>query len=261
MSILKVENLAVPSPAKRSAQHGLVNNVNFDMPAGEVLAIIGPNGAGKSSLLKAIMGELAFNGTVSMPTISPIPNLRAKQLAILHQQNSLNFPFSVSEVVELGRTPHSTGKKEDQRIVAKALELMDISYLADRVYTELSGGEKQRTQLARVFCQLWEPAANTPTRLLILDEPLSALDLGHQHDIMRAVKQFASQGVSIIMVLHDINMAARYADRLLAMLCSEQIALGSPQDVITPEIMQTLFGLPVEILISPNTNTPVVIGA
>lgn len=262
--MIEVKNLCVSIARSainsKKASHRLVSDATFSVNQGEILAIIGPNGAGKSTLLKAIVGELAYTGDVSMPRISDNPKLRAKQLAVLHQQTHLNFPFSVEEVVELGRTPHATGKQRDREIVAQAMELMDISYLASRNYTELSGGEKQRTQLARVFCQLWDPDAESTDRLLILDEPLTALDLGHQHHAMKAIRSFASQGIAVMMVLHDINMAARYADQLLALLCSEQIALGSPNQVINEQTMERLFGLPVEILMSDTNKTPFVVG-
>lgn len=258
MTILDVNKLVVPNPSSGDEAHPLVNNVSFQVAQSEVFGIIGPNGAGKSSLLKAITNEMSYRGDINAPTISSNPKQRAKQLAVLHQHTQLNFPFTVAEVVELGRTPHATGKHRDQEIVLEALELMDISYLADRTYTDLSGGEKQRTQLARVFCQLWEPESSD--RLLILDEPLTALDLGHQHHVMRAIRSVAAQGVAVIMVLHDINMAARYADRLLALLCSEQLAIGTPHQVVRNDIMERLFDLPVEIIMSKTTNTPVLIG-
>ena len=239
----------------------VADNTSFDVTQGAAIGILGPNGAGKSSLLKAIQADLKFTGTIGMPGISTQAKLRAKQLAVLPQHSPLNFPFKVKEVVELGRIPHSTGKQADKIIVADALELMDISYLANRSYTRLSGGERQRVQLARVFCQIWEPAEHHPDRLLLLDEPSSALDLGHQHHLMRAIQLFAERGVAVIMVMHDINLAARYADKMLALLCSEQIALGSPFDVVNQTTMEKLYGLSVEVLHSSNNNAPVLIGA
>jgi len=264
--LLSVDQLSVPLPGKSQSKdtvaQNLVSNASFTLKAGEVLAIIGPNGAGKSSLLKALDGQLKFHGRIDMPGISDNPKIRAKQLAVLPQQSLLNFPFSVAEVVELGRIPHATGKLKDQEIISEALQLMDITYLADRNYTQLSGGEKQRVQLARVFSQIWdESTGDNNSRLLLLDEPSSSLDLGHQHHLMRAVKQFAARGVGIIMVMHDINLAARYADTLLALLCSEQIALGSPNHVINQSNMERLFGLSVEVLTSKLNDTPVLIGA
>ncbi len=260
MLALSIKNVTVPVPGDKGKQGVLVNSANFDVNAGEVLTIIGPNGAGKSSLLKAIDGELPFTGDITTHGIDSNARARAKQFAFLPQQSTLSFPFTVNEVVELGRTPHATGKCRDSEIVSDALALMDISYLAERRYTLLSGGERQRVQLARVFCQIWDAENAHQNRLLLLDEPSAALDLGHQHHLMRAIKEFSQRGVAVVMVMHDINLAARYSDRMLALLCSEQIAYGAPTEVIKQETMQRLFGLPVEILISPDSGRPVVLG-
>ena len=131
-------------------------------------------------------------------------------------------------MVQLARIPHNTGRQCDDQIVKDALELMDISFLTNRLYTELSGGEKQRVQLARVLAQIWNSEdAPAQTRLLLLDEPTSALDLGHQQQLMTAIRKLANQGVTVVMVLHDINLAAHYADTILALLCSERLAYGS----------------------------------
>lgn len=261
MTVLRVSNVTIPVPDTPETDRVLVNNAAFSVKTKEILAIIGPNGAGKSSLLKAIDGSLAYQGTIDLPNISDDTNIRAKQVAFLPQQSTLSFPFTVSEVVELGRMPHATGKTRDQEIINDALALMDIGYLAHRRYTDLSGGEKQRVQLARVFSQIWEADPDAPSRLLILDEPTTSLDLGHQHQLLNAVKDFAERGVAVVMVMHDINLAARYADTLLALLCSEQIALGTPSEVIQYDTLQRLFGLSVEILKSEQTGLPVVIGA
>ncbi len=264
MTLLNIDKVSVAlpnQPTKSNQEHWLVRNASFSLKSGEILAIIGPNGAGKSSLLKAIEGSLTFQGEINIAELAEETKLRARQLAVLPQHSVLNFPFTVAEVVELGRIPHASGKQRDLEIVAEALELMDISYMAERRYPDLSGGEKQRVQLSRVFSQIWEPDPLFPNRLLLLDEPSSALDLGHQHHLMRAIKQFAERGVGIVMVMHDINLAARYADSLLALLCSEQIAFGTPKDVIIEPTMERLFGLPVEVLLSEEHQSPVVVGA
>ena len=258
--MLRVSQLKISVASRTGQRHVLVNDVSFEVATGEVLAIIGPNGAGKSSVLRAIDGELEYSGTIHSLAFSGDNRQRSKQVAVLPQQSSLNFPFNVSEVVELGRMPHKTGKKRDTEIVDAALHLMDIAYLKNRDYMLLSGGEKQRVQLARVFCQIWDDDNNSP-RLLLLDEPSSSLDLGHQHHLMKAIKKFAEQGVTIVVVMHDINLAARYADKMLALLCSEQVAYGEPKQVVTEKIMQRLYGLNVEVLFSSKQGHPVLIGA
>lgn len=258
MSVLTLNQVSVFQPG--SDQHLLVDSTNCRINAGEILTIIGPNGAGKSSLLKAITGEWNYLGEIYSPLLSTDPKLRARQVAVLPQFSLLNFPYTVDEVVLLGRIPHQTGSERDQTIVHDVLELMDISFLRNRLYTELSGGEKQRVQLARVLAQIWsDKDADNGARLLILDEPTTALDLGHQHALMRAIKNFAEQGVAVVMVLHDINLAAQYADRMLALLCSQTIAYGVPNKVVTAENMRRLFNIEVDIVEHPSTLTPLIV--
>lgn len=248
--------------AKKSTAHSvLVNSVSCHVNAGEVLAIIGANGAGKSTLLNAIAGDIAFTGNITIDGVSDQAKLRARQIAVLPQLSLLNFPYRVSEVVGLARIPHDSGRQRDDEIVQEALTLMDISYLSERLYTELSGGEKQRVQLARVFAQIWQQAdAPNGTRLLLLDEPTAALDLGHQKLLMGAIRELASHGVAVVMVLHDINLAARYADKALALLCSERLAFGTIEHVITRQNIKSLFDVDVHIAQHPEHNSPVVIG-
>jgi len=273
MSVLSLQNLSIHAWGTN-----LVNKRTLDLKAGELLAIIGPNGAGKTSLINTIVnaghkgqvvgGELRVCGH---PYHQWSPKHRARQLAVLPQFNTLNFPFTVNEVVQLGRMPHQTGVKIDADIIEAALEALDISHLKQRLYTQLSGGEKQRVQLARVMTQVWrsedacsnvedkdeKPMNNQ--RLLLLDEPTSSLDLGHQKQLMKVVRRFADQGVAIIIVVHDVNLAANYADQLLALCCGNVIAQGKPENVITPALIKNLYQVDTTVLVHPNTNKPVVL--
>ncbi len=253
---MKLENVSI----KTSNGKVLVSEISYELQAGKVMVIIGPNGAGKSSLLKAIAGDITYSGSISINGLAEIPKLRARQVAVLPQLSLLNFPYRVSEVVGLARIPHNTGRKSDDQIIKDALELMDISFLTNRLYTELSGGEKQRVQLARVLAQVWncEDAPNE-ARLLLLDEPTTALDLGHQQQLMNAIRTLAQQGVTVVMVLHDINLAAHYADTVLALLCSQQLAFGSVNEVITSANIRSLFDVDAKVIMHPERNTPVVI--
>lgn len=257
MRILTVDNAHISISGK--PDKCLLDKCSFTLDAGQILSIIGPNGAGKSSLLKAIAGDMPFGGQIDINQVCNKPNERARQLAVLPQQSTLNFPFRVHEVVNLSRLPHASGAEIDNQIVNEALTMLDVLYLKQRLYTELSGGEKQRVQLARVLAQIWrEQDAPNGTRLLLLDEPTAALDLGHQHDLMRAVQTFAQQGVAVLMVLHDINLASRYSDKILALLCSQTIAYGAPQDVINAQLIKALFQTDVEILSHPGTDRPMI---
>ena len=258
MSILQLKNVSVSSGKEN---HLLLDNASCEISRGEILGIIGPNGAGKSTLLAAISNDIAYSGDIIIDGVSDTPNLRARQVAVLPQLSLLNFPFRVFEVVNLARIPHQTGIKVDAEIIDQALEMMDIGFLKNRLYTELSGGEKQRVQLARAFAQIWrEQDSPNGQRLLLLDEPTTALDLGHQQDLMNAVKQFAQQGVAVAMVLHDINLASRYCDKLLALSCSQTLAYGRVDEVVTTTNVKRLFGIDAQIIPHPSHNTPIVVG-
>jgi iron complex transport system ATP-binding protein len=228
----------------------ILNGISFSLKAGEILGVIGPNGAGKTSLVKALLGDISVAGSVALNgrNLKKITNMElAKQVAVLPQHSLLNFPYTVDEVVMLGRTPHSTGIKIDAAIVEEAMAAMDISYLAARRYTELSGGEKQRTQLARVMAQVWR-AEDADCRLLILDEPTSALDLGHQQQLMEQVKRFASQGVAVLLVEHDLNVIANYADTVLALQCGRIKSYGTVPLCLSEELVSQLFNARVSVI-------------
>lgn len=262
MNILSIKHLCVAKPISTPGGDKtlLLNDINCELQAGEILAVIGPNGAGKSTMLKAIAGDLAYHGEIQIGAAAASSKLRARQVAVLPQLSLLNFPFRVFEVVNLARIPHQTGREHDQQIVRSALKLMDIAYLEDRLYPELSGGEKQRVQLARVLAQIWNADdAPSGTRLLLLDEPTAALDLGHQQQLMQAIQVFAKSGVAVLMVLHDINLAAQYADKLLALLCSQQLAYGTVEEVITEQIVHRLFNIESSIIRHPQHGTPIIL--
>jgi heme transport system ATP-binding protein len=240
----------------------LLSDIEVVVAPGQVTAIVGPNGAGKSSLLRVITGELpATFGEVRLNQRrfqEWQPEKRGRHLAVLPQLMPLNFPFTAAEVVALGRIPHNTGRERDRNIVDAALKRVDASYLVKRFYTQMSGGEKQRVQLARVLAQIWEPVEDGP-RYLVLDEPTSAFDLSHQQMTLEIVREFADQGVGILMVLHDLNLAARCADNLVVLTCGRVAAQGSPKEVLTEELVASVFNVSVMISEHPVTKKPLVI--
>jgi iron complex transport system ATP-binding protein len=240
----------------------LLRNINLEIEAGKVTAIVGPNGAGKSSLLRVLTGELpASQGDVYLNgrPLESWPMLdRAKLLAVLPQHSLLNFPFTADEVVGLGRIPHQTGLLKDNQIIAEALQLVDANYLQKRFYTQMSGGEKQRVQLARVLAQIWQPS-HLGDQFLVLDEPTSAFDLSHQKLTLDIVRQLATRDVGVVMVLHDLNLAARCADNLVVFDGGVIAAQGSPQEILTEQLIDKVFGVKSIIAQHPVTKRPLVI--
>ncbi|MDO3384573.1 heme ABC transporter ATP-binding protein [Gilvimarinus sp. SDUM040013] len=258
MTRLRIEQVAVHVAGKP-----LLLPMDLNVAAGEVVSVIGPNGAGKTTLLRAIAGDVNASGgrvLLEKQLLSTIePRARARQMAVLSQHNTLEFAFTGFEVVAMSRGPHSTGRVLDVQICHEAMEAMDVSHLAKRFYPTLSGGEQQRLHLARVLAQIWREQ-DARERLLLLDEPVTSLDIGHQHQLMEAVKSFAATGVAVLMTVHDITLAASYSDRLVVLDRGRCVANGQPQNVLTEALVSDVFETDVLILPHPKTGKPIVVG-
>lgn len=233
----------------------LINDVSLNIKTGEIVIIIGPNGAGKSTLLRLLTGyQKPLSGECYLLN-QPLSQWSAKQLAkirtVMIQQNQLSFPFKVKEVVAMGRAPY--GKIHYIEAINETMEQTDCLKLADRDYRSLSGGEQQRVQLARVLAQLWQPE---PTKkLLFLDEPTSALDLYHQQHTLRLLKQLASQQqLAVCCILHDLNLAALYADKILLLSQGEIVVQGTPAEVLTMENINRWYGVELGIYPHPDNS-------
>ena len=240
----------------------ILRDVNVAINAGQITVIVGPNGAGKSSFIKVLSGDiLPTRGQVVLndKALSDwSPDQRARMVSVLPQHSSLNFPFNASEIVALGRIPHQSGKVRDTHIVREALTAVDANYLESRFFTQMSGGEKQRVQLARVLAQIWEPIT-TGNQFLVLDEPTSALDLSHQVLTLKIVSELAERGVGVIMVVHDLNLAARCADNIIVFDKGTIVAQGSPDEVLNQQLIADVFGITPLILKHPVTGKPFVV--
>ncbi|RYC67090.1 MULTISPECIES: heme ABC transporter ATP-binding protein [Spirosoma] len=254
--MLNVENLSF-----RTNQRTLLTQLSFEARAGELLAIVGPNGAGKSTLLKLCAGEQKPTaGTIALHA-TPLSAYSSKQLAqcrgMLHQQNTLAFPVRVHELVLMGRYPHygAHPSPADYSIAAAALETVGMQSFNNRIVSTLSGGEQQRVQLARVLAQVW----TIPNGLLLLDEPTTGLDLLHQHQLLDVARQMAQRGFAVVAVLHDLNMAAQYADQILMLRAGRLEAYGTPNDVLTASLVERVFGLPVKRLENPCHHCPLIV--
>jgi iron complex transport system ATP-binding protein len=220
----------------------VVDDVSFSAEAGEFFMIIGPNGAGKSSLLKLIAGiEQAQSGQISIlgrPKAKYSARELAKVVALVAQQAPIDFPFSVAETVLMGRSPHlgllGIEGERDYALATEAMTFTGVNQLADRRLDQLSGGERQRVMIARAICQ--EP------KIILLDEPTTALDPAHQLKIMDLMERFRQEKKkTVIMVSHDLNLAALYSDRLLLMKNGCVVVIGTPAEVFTSEFIENSY--------------------
>jgi len=230
----------------------VVRDIDLQLAAGEVLAVLGPNGAGKSTLLRLLARELSPSGgriVLNGRTLEQWSAIElARQRAVLPQANALRFAFDVREVVRLGRYPWKGGSGEkENHIVDQAMQAAGVKPFAARPYTSLSGGERARVQLARVLAQIWDPP-ESGTRFLLLDEPTASLDLAHQLDVLTTIRSFASRGVGVAVALHDLNLASRYADRVLLMKDGEIDSIGQARDVLSVASIGRVFDVDVDLL-------------
>ena len=240
----------------------LLRDINLNVASGEVLGVIGPNGAGKSSLLHVLAGGLpctAGSLTLAGERLETVPSRRrACSIALLTQRAALRFAFTVREVVSLARTPHATGRNVDEQVVAEVMEATDISYLADKAYTQLSGGEQQRVQLARAVAQVWREE-DSRHRLLLLDEPGSALDLAHQQQLKTIIRDLAARGCGVVVIAHDFNFMAAIADQVVLLECGHQQAMGQCEAVFSSQQFRQTFNVNPIIGVHPESGKPTVL--
>jgi len=251
----------------------LLGGVTLPVRPGEVVAVVGPNGAGKSTLLQVASGERAPSaGRAALdgrPLAAYAPERLAARRAVLPQQSALAFGFTAFEVAMLGRMPHAATGADHEAAAWRALERAGVAHLAGRRYPTLSGGEQQRVHLARALAQLDGPAggpaggsagpAGGPARYLLLDEPTASLDLAHQHAVLALARAHAEAGGGVLVVLHDLNLAAQYADRLAVLRAGRLLADGPPAEVLDPALVHAAFDVPVVVLPHPCLACPLVV--
>ena len=232
----------------RVGGRALLSGVSVRFEPGKLHLIIGPNGAGKSTLIKVLArlvrphaGRVEYGGA-DVQRASEVE--LAKRRAVLSQAVEVAFPLTVREVVMMGRHPHfgSRPGAADEKTVDELMEFFDVEEFAGRDYQTLSGGERQRVNFARVLAQLWRPGA--ACRYLFLDEPLTFLDIRHQIEFMKKVRAFAdAPDVVTVGVVHDLNLAARFADQIVLLDRGSVVANGAPADVLTPDRIRDVFGV------------------
>lgn len=262
---LRAENLGYEVEGRR-----LLEGVSLGLAPGQVHAVLGRNGAGKSTLLRALAGDIqpqAGSIRLNGRTLAAwTPRQRARQRAVLPQSESLRFGFTVEQVVALGRYACPQHRPEvESGIVLEALRLAGVAELAQRRYPSLSGGERARVQFARVMAQIWEPLPESEPELggkgryLLLDEPTASLDLAHQHGCLLQARCFAAGGVGVLAVLHDPNLALRYADQVSVLEDGRLIGQGPTREVLTRELLQRTYGIDIELVHTAGEALPVVV--
>ena len=225
--------------------HPVLRQVGLAVGPGELVALVGPNGAGKSTLLGALAGDVALtSGEVTLdgrPIGQVSPTALARRRAVLLQQQGLSFGFRVADVVRMGRSPwHRTPEADrDDEVTAMAMAVTEVDGLAERVFPTLSGGEQARASFARVLAQ--------EAPVLLLDEPTAALDIRHQEAVLGVARGAASAGSAVVVVLHDLSLAAAYADRVCLLHAGRVAADGPPDDVLTAERLGEVYEHPVAV--------------
>lgn len=252
--MLKIQALSVSYGSRR-----ILHDVSLEVASGEVLALIGPNGAGKSTLIRAVSGVIPSTGLIrtngdDFSSLTPIQ--RARYIATVPQAVAMPPAFTVWETVILGRTPYlgflGQPSAKDKAIARQALERVSALPFAERRVGELSGGEQQRVLLARALCQ------STP--ILLLDEPTAHLDLQYQVSLLELVSELAHKdNLAVLIALHDLNLAAHYADRIALMVAGRIKTTGSPSEVLQPEQIAEAYCLPVQVVPHPFLNVPLVL--
>ena len=252
--MLKIQSLSVSYGSRQ-----ILHNISLNVQNGEVLALIGPNGAGKSTLIRAASGVIPYAGHVrtngdDFASLSTIQ--RARYIATVPQAVSMPPAYSVWETVLLGRTPYlgflGQPSKQDEEIARESLQRVSALPFTDRRIGELSGGEQQRILLARALCQ------STP--ILLLDEPTAHLDLQYQVSLLELIRELAHKdNLAVLIALHDLNLAAHYADRIALMVAGNIKAIGKPDEVLVPELIADAYCLPVQVVKHPFLDIPLVL--
>ncbi|WP_430614649.1 heme ABC transporter ATP-binding protein [Flavobacterium sp. JP2137] len=240
----------------------ILKNIDFFAEKGQLITILGPNGAGKSTLLSLLANEIGQNkNDIELKSVA-YHNWSSKELpkhkAKFSQQNNSDIPLDVKEIVMMGRYPYfeNNPTKADQDAIAESMAQTDVFPLQKRAYNSLSGGEKQRVHLARVLAQLENEVEE---KILFLDEPLNNLDVLHQHKILNLIKQFTQRGNTAVVVLHDLNLAAQFSDKILLLKKGEKICYDVPEKVLTREIISAVYNFPCTVCVNPVNNNPLII--
>lgn len=233
----------------------ILKNIKFDVPAGKITALIGPNGSGKSTLMRAISGEISYQGKIFINE-RDINSMKAWELAairaVLPQNSSVAFPFTVAEVIHIGLK--NTKDSSTDHLINDALDCVGLLSLAKREYSQLSGGEQQRVQLARVLAQVWSPLVDGSTKWIFLDEPVSSLDISYQLEVMDIMKNYANHGGGVLTIMHDLNLTAMYADNVGLLHNGKLLCFGTPSQVMNDKILSEAYSCKIKVNKTPKND-------
>lgn len=246
--LLRAENLTF---------NPVLKDISLSLPQGTMTVLIGPNGAGKSTLMRLLSGYLTPTSGQIFLENRPLAKLSAAELAqsraVMRQHSQLNFPFTVEEVIRMGG--YHRRQSEVEQDLPTVIQLTECEVLRHKSYRQLSGGEQQRTQLARALLQLWQD--DMRGKLLFLDEPTSAFDLYHQQHCLRLIRKLCDErGLTVCCVLHDLNLAALYADQLLLLADGQIQASGTPEQIICKPLIERWYHAEIEVISHKNSAIP-----
>jgi len=253
--MLKINNLSVFYGDRQ-----ILHDIQLEVKSGEIVVLLGPNGAGKSTLIRSISGVIPIrNGNifVDQKDVTSLSTMeRARHISVVPQAVSIPPAFTVWETVLLGRTPYlnflGQTSAKDEAIARQALEQVDVIHLIEKRMNEISGGEQQRVLLARTLAQ------DTP--ILLMDEPTTHLDISHQIDLLKLItKQAREKKLTVLIALHDLNLAAMFADRIAIVQNGLLCVAGTPQETLTSEIIHSVYNVPVHVVSHPQTGAPFII--
>lgn len=237
----------------------LIRGINFEGRPGELVALAGPNGAGKSTMLRLLAGDIEpVSGSIkvgALDTADAHAADLAKVRSMMRQGRRSDVPFTVAAVVEMGRFPHRSDpditKEADEEAIADAMKRVDVSHLAGRIFATLSGGEKTRVVMAQIIAQ--------EAPVVLLDEPTTALDIAHGERTLEVIRSMADEGKSVVAVLHDLNAAAHFADRIVLLMDGRVRATGTPEEVLRPNLLAEIYGQPMIVIDHPTRACPLVL--
>ena len=235
----------------------LLNDIKLDIDCGQILGVIGPNGSGKTTLLNLLAGDFpASSGEIYYENflINDYTLIdRAKYRSVMSQRQEIVFSYSVKEIVEMGIVCEYGGRMNTHQTnnVQNIIELLQLEELKDRNVQTLSGGEQQRVHIARALIQIWQERSYSDPRFLLLDEPTSSLDLANEIKVLEILREEVKKGLGVMIVFHDLNLTAHFADKVALISGGEIAALGTPKQVLKPEILRNIYGLQMTVSKEP----------